>query len=81
MATSNASAEERYELIIRGLGEVLGGEKIKAILEEGRVPKGYWGAHASLYRSVGILKIVRRYCYYRKTYAIMSSVKSGLITG
>ena len=48
MATANASADERFELITRGLGEVLGGERIKAILDEGRTPKCYWGEGASL---------------------------------
>ncbi|VDC00446.1 unnamed protein product [Peniophora sp. CBMAI 1063] len=43
MAAPNASADERFELITRGLGEVLGGERIKAILDEGRTPKCYWG--------------------------------------
>ncbi|KAJ7905009.1 tyrosine tRNA ligase [Mycena leptocephala] len=37
-------AEEKYELITRGLQEVLGGDILKAILAEGRTPKGYWGA-------------------------------------
>ncbi|KAJ7629406.1 tyrosine tRNA ligase [Mycena polygramma] len=37
-------AEAKYELITRGLQETLGGDIIKAILAEGRHPKGYWGA-------------------------------------
>ncbi|KAJ7119498.1 tRNA synthetases class I-domain-containing protein [Mycena epipterygia] len=37
-------AEEKYELITRGLQETLGGDIIKAILAEGRSPKGYWGS-------------------------------------
>lgn len=41
MAT--AMGEERYELITRRLQEVLGGEAIKAVLNEGRTPKCYWG--------------------------------------
>ncbi|KAJ7905008.1 tyrosine tRNA ligase [Mycena leptocephala] len=36
-------AEEKYELITRGLQEVLGGDILKAVLAEGRTPKGYWG--------------------------------------
>ena len=67
MATANASADERFELITRGLGEVLGGERIKAILDEGRTPKCYWGEGASLCRSETVLKIAFRNCYYRET--------------
>ncbi|KAF9458098.1 tyrosine tRNA ligase [Collybia nuda] len=37
------TAEEKYELITRRLGEVLGGDSLKAILAEGRSPRGYWG--------------------------------------
>ena len=37
-------ADEKFEIITRGLQEVLGGDAIKAILAEGRSPKGYWGA-------------------------------------
>ena len=40
-----ASPEEKYELITRGLKEVLGGDSIKAILAEGRQPRCYWGAY------------------------------------
>ncbi|KAJ7074540.1 tyrosine tRNA ligase [Mycena amicta] len=36
-------ADEKYEIITRGLQEVLGGDSIKAILAEGRSPKGYFG--------------------------------------
>ncbi|KAJ7714095.1 tyrosine tRNA ligase [Mycena metata] len=36
-------AEEKYELITRNLQETLGGDIIKAILAEGKTPKGYWG--------------------------------------
>ena len=39
-----STADEKYELITRGLQEVLGGDSIKAILAEGRDPKCYWGA-------------------------------------
>ncbi|KAJ6602471.1 tRNA synthetases class I-domain-containing protein [Mycena vulgaris] len=35
-------AEEKYELITRRQ-ETLGGDILKAILAEGRTPKGYWG--------------------------------------
>ncbi|KAI0045046.1 tyrosine tRNA ligase [Auriscalpium vulgare] len=41
MAT--ATPEERFHLITRRLQEVLGGESIKAILEQGKTPKCYWG--------------------------------------
>ncbi|PAV14937.1 tyrosine tRNA ligase [Pyrrhoderma noxium] len=41
--SSDATADERYELITRRLQEVLGGDTIKAILKEGRHPKCYWG--------------------------------------
>ncbi|KAF9782424.1 tyrosyl-tRNA synthetase [Thelephora terrestris] len=37
------AAEERYELIVRRLQEVLGGDIIKKVLAEGRTPKCYWG--------------------------------------
>lgn len=40
-----ATPEEKYEIITRGLQEVLGGDIIKAILAEGRSPKCYWGAY------------------------------------
>ncbi|KAJ7629404.1 tyrosine tRNA ligase [Mycena polygramma] len=36
-------ADEKYELITRRLQETLGGDILKAILAEGRHPKGYWG--------------------------------------
>ncbi|KAJ6617955.1 tyrosine tRNA ligase [Mycena sp. CBHHK59/15] len=36
-------ADEKFELIVRRLQEVLGGDIIKSILAEGRSPKGYWG--------------------------------------
>lgn len=35
--------QERYDLIIRRLDEVLGGETVKSILAEGKSPKCYWG--------------------------------------
>ncbi|THH14200.1 hypothetical protein EW146_g6115, partial [Bondarzewia mesenterica] len=38
-----ASSEERFHLITRRLQEVLGGDSIKAILEQGKTPKCYWG--------------------------------------
>ncbi|KAK7018635.1 tyrosine tRNA ligase [Favolaschia claudopus] len=38
-----ADTEEKYEMITRRLQEVLGGDIIKAILADGRHPKGYWG--------------------------------------
>ncbi|KAJ7076538.1 tyrosine tRNA ligase [Mycena belliarum] len=36
-------AELKYDLMTRGLQETLGGDILKAILAEGRSPKGYWG--------------------------------------
>ena len=39
-----ASPAERFELITRRLQETLGGEAIRAILEQGKHPKCYWGA-------------------------------------
>lgn len=38
-----ADAEAKFELITRRLQETLGGEAIKAILNEGKAPKCYWG--------------------------------------
>jgi tyrosyl-tRNA synthetase len=38
-------ADEKFEMITRRLQEVLGGDILKAILAEGRSPKGYWGAY------------------------------------
>lgn len=35
--------ETRYNLITRGLQEVIGGEIVQQILAEGRTPKCYWG--------------------------------------
>ncbi|UZJ51218.1 hypothetical protein CBS101457_000538 [Exobasidium rhododendri] len=44
MATSEMSPADRYELIVRDLQEVLGGDSIKAILEKNeRSPRCYWG--------------------------------------
>ncbi|KZT20706.1 tyrosine tRNA ligase [Neolentinus lepideus HHB14362 ss-1] len=42
MAGVNSPAE-RFDLITRRLQEVLGGEAIKALLEQGQNPKCYWG--------------------------------------
>ncbi len=42
---ANMDPEKRYDLIVRRLQEVLGGDAIKAILAEGRHPKCYWGAY------------------------------------
>lgn len=44
---SSLSAEEKYHLITRGLQEVLGAESIKALLDQGKTPKCYWGLYAS----------------------------------
>ncbi|KAI0064844.1 tyrosine tRNA ligase [Artomyces pyxidatus] len=40
---AEATAEQKYHLITRRLQEVLGGESIKAILDQGKAPKAYWG--------------------------------------
>ncbi|KAF7986760.1 hypothetical protein HWV62_20346 [Athelia sp. TMB] len=42
--TVPTTADEKFELITRRLQEVLGGDALKAILAEGRSPKGYWGS-------------------------------------
>jgi hypothetical protein len=41
---STLSGDEKYALITRRLAEILGGDQIKAVLNEGRTPKCYWGA-------------------------------------
>ncbi|CAE6476903.1 unnamed protein product, partial [Rhizoctonia solani] len=38
-----ASSEARFELITRNLQEVLGGDIIKSVLDQGKTPKCYWG--------------------------------------
>ena len=38
-----ADVEAKFELITRRLQEVLGGDSIKAILNEGKTLKCYWG--------------------------------------
>jgi tyrosyl-tRNA synthetase len=50
MATT-ATADERYTLITRGIEEILGGATIKAILDEGKTPKCYWGVY-TVYHSI-----------------------------
>ncbi|EIW77872.1 tyrosine tRNA ligase [Coniophora puteana RWD-64-598 SS2] len=40
---STSDVEKRYELITRSLAEVLGGDSIKALLEQGKTPSCYWG--------------------------------------
>ncbi|KAG1869188.1 hypothetical protein C8R48DRAFT_700564 [Suillus tomentosus] len=40
---SMLDVEAKYDLITRRVQEVLGGDLIKAILAEGRLPKAYWG--------------------------------------
>ncbi|KAF8583661.1 tyrosine tRNA ligase [Ramaria rubella] len=40
---SPADTQERYELITRRVQEVLGGDVIKSLLNEGKTPKCYWG--------------------------------------
>ena len=39
---ANSTPAEKYELITRNLNETLGGEQLKALLEE-RDPIAYWG--------------------------------------
>ena len=68
-----ATPEEKYELITRGLQEVLGGESIKAILAEGRHPKCYWGAYSQNLRSNPFLKIL---FFFKKTYRNCSNRKT-----
>ncbi|KAJ7640176.1 hypothetical protein B0H17DRAFT_1187227 [Mycena rosella] len=41
-------ADEKFELITRRVQETLGGDILKAILAEGRTPKGYWGAYTTI---------------------------------
>jgi hypothetical protein len=41
--SASFSADEKYELMTRNLQEVLGGDKIKAILAKGETVKCYWG--------------------------------------
>jgi hypothetical protein len=45
MSAATFSAEEKYELMTRNLQEVLGGDKIKAILAKGETVKCYWGKY------------------------------------
>lgn len=61
--------DEKYELITRGLAEVLGGDSIKAILAEGRAPKAYWGAFIVIfhYDQLDLWMRIRK-CTNRKTY-------------
>lgn len=42
-SATTATPAERFELITRRLQETLGGDAIRAILEQGRHPKCYWG--------------------------------------
>lgn len=44
--SASFSADEKYELMTRNLQEVLGGDKIKAILAKGETVKCYWGNSA-----------------------------------
>lgn len=37
------AAEQRFDVIIRRLQEILGGDTIRTILAEGRTPKCYFG--------------------------------------
>jgi tyrosyl-tRNA synthetase len=43
MATMDAEAQKRFDLIKENLAEVLNPEIIENILAEGRHPKIYWG--------------------------------------
>lgn len=43
-----STPEARFELITRRLDEVLGGNIIKTILDEGKTPKCYWGTPYAL---------------------------------
>jgi len=43
MAELSSDAQEKYDILTRRLQEVLGGEILKQILSEGKIPKGYWG--------------------------------------
>ena len=63
--------EEKYELITRRLDEVLGGETIKAILQEGQRPvKCYWGKQASAPFMTVCIDTVCRNCDNRQTYVV-----------
>ncbi|WFD36808.1 tyrosine--tRNA ligase [Malassezia cuniculi] len=53
---SQLTAQQRYELITRGLDEVLGGDAIMKILEENeRAPRCYWGTAPTGRPHVGYL--------------------------
>ena len=43
-----ASPDQKYEIITRRLQEVLGGDTIKAILDDGKSPVAYWGAYNAI---------------------------------
>jgi tyrosyl-tRNA synthetase len=45
---ASATVEERFELITRRLQEVLGGDSIRAVLNDGRTPKCYWGTLSAI---------------------------------
>ncbi|KAG6833158.1 hypothetical protein H0H87_010545 [Tephrocybe sp. NHM501043] len=79
---SATAADEKFEIITRGLQEVLGGDSIKAILTEGRSPKCYWGTaptgrhvHAFLDNLKAPLELVaHRTKYYQ--YLLLAVFKS-----
>lgn len=53
---ANATAQERYELITRGIEEVLGGDALLKILEENERPlRCYWGTAPTGRPHVGYL--------------------------
>jgi hypothetical protein len=43
-----ATPDEKYEIITRRLQETLGGDIIKAILDDGRSPVAYFGACSAI---------------------------------
>lgn len=45
--STTLSAQQRFDLITRGLEEVHDGDLIKAILAEGKNPKAMWGMYTS----------------------------------
>jgi tyrosyl-tRNA synthetase len=44
MAEISPEVAAKYEIIVDGLQEVLGGDILKQILADGKHPKCYWGA-------------------------------------
>ena len=52
--TAPTATQERYDLITRRLQEVLGGDSIKALLDEGKTPKCYWGAVRAIHAGMAL---------------------------